>query len=170
MTLVPRLPMPPNRASRHDATFVAAASLAVAAGLGGTMLLHHLAAVRPARQLPIELVVASPIDVFADDYWSWPAELGTAASMFQCWPARSNRTAASVVVWTDKAGTVVAFGPAREGAQLPAYAASLAREPALDASVPVHVAVQGHAVRTARKRSTLQLKDTKLDCVRSWDD
>ena len=106
-----------------------------------------------------------------DPDW-WPTNIATAVGMFECRPAsvKAVGSRASVVVWTGAANQVIAFAPARTGSQLPAYAASLAGRAPMDEGRAIQVAAQGHAVVSARRTSTLQLKDLRLACSRTWDD
>lgn len=99
-----------------------------------------------------------------------PENLGAAAGMFQCKPTEASSNLESVVVWTDSVNKVVAFGAAREGTPLPAYATALGGAEIVDVHQPMHVAVEGHVMQTLREKSVLRLKDTELACIRTWDD
>jgi hypothetical protein len=155
---------------------VIAAGLVTALGLAAYVWILGAMSPKPdlpspqaARQSPAGFVLDD--DVFSNDFaWAWPENLRSTASMFQCWPDASKDTAASMMVWTDKANKVVAFGTAREGMPLPAYATVLSRTGTVDASGSVQAASEGHVMLTSKTKNALQGEDLKLTCLRTHDD
>lgn len=171
MTPPPLLPIPPRRLSRRATWGWLAAGLASAACLAGFAWRQGAASPFPARQ-PVALSSLATEDAFPFEAFAleWPEDLAGAVGMFQCWAPAAAEADTSVVVWTDQVNQVVAFGPAMDGVRLPAYAAALAGAPAAGANPPIQVAAPGHVLQVSSKETTLQLQDTKLDCVRNWDD
>jgi hypothetical protein len=149
---------------------VITACLVTVACLAGYGWLRKAAAPHAAPKHAVQTAAVADYGLTFEGFsWGWPEHLA-AIAMFQCAPPASKDNRASVVVWTDKVNHVIAFGPAQEGVPMPAYATALSVAGAVDASQSIHVAGTGHAMRTSKKKNTLQLNDVKLDCVRNWDD
>lgn len=173
MLSLPPIPlMPPIRRSRWSPRGVAVASLVTAVSLALYAALQAApASPRSVQPLAGQSGTASAGNVFPEDLvWWWPLNVGSATSLFHYWPNAAKSSADSVVVWTDKANHVVAFGAAQDAAQLPAYAVALGTTGKRDASPFVQIAGKGHVVRVAEKKSALRLNDMQLDCVRTSDD
>lgn len=175
MTLSPLPPLPPNPPPRRALRGVIAAGLATALCLAGYVWLSGAASPKP--DVPSPQAVQAPVGfilddgVFSDDFaWAWPENLASTASMFQCWSDAGKDTAASMMVWTDKANKVVAFGTAREGTPLPAYATVLSRTGTVDASGSVQAAREGHVMLVSKKKNALQVKDMNFTCFKTHDD
>lgn len=173
MLPLPPIPlMPPIRRSRWSPRGLVVASLVTAVSLALHATLQAAAASpRSVQPLAGQSGTASAGNVFPDDLvWWWPLNVGSATSLFHCWPNAAKSSADSVVVWTDKAHHVVAFAAAQDAAQLPAYAVALGTTGKRDASPFVQIAGKGHVVRVTEKKSALRLNDMQLDCVRTSDD
>lgn len=172
MLPLPLIPlMPPIRRSRWSPRGLVVASLVTAASLALYATLQAAASPRSVQPLAGQSGTASTGNVSPEDLvWWWPLNVGDAAGLFQCWPNAAKSSGDSVVVWTDKANHVVAFGAAQDAAQLPAYAAALGTAGTREASPFVQVAGKGHVVQVAEKKSALRLNDMQLDCVRTSDD
>ena len=175
MRMLPLPPIPPTPAIRLARWFprglvVAGLVTAVSLALHAT---SQPAAASPRFVQPLagQAGGASGGKVYPEDLvWWWPLNVGSATTLFHCWPKAARSSADSVAVWTDKANHVVAFGAAKEGAQLPAYAVALGTTGKREASPFVEIAGKGHVVRVAEKRSALRLNAMQLDCVRTSDD
>lgn len=173
MLPLPPIPlMPPIRRSRRFPRGLVVASLVTAVSLALHATLQAAAASpRSVQPLAGQSATGTAGNVFPEDLvWWWPLNIGSATSLFHCWPNTAKSSADSVVVWTDKANHVVAFGAARDAAQLPTYAVALGTTGKRDASPFVQIAGKGHVVRVAGKKSALRLNDMQLDCVRTSDD
>lgn len=177
MTQSPLPPPPTNPLTRSillrgvcAAGLATALCLAAYVGLPGAMSPKpDLPSPQADRQSAAGFVLDD--DVFSNDFaWAWPESLASTAGMFQCWLDASKDTAASMVVWTDKAQKVVAFGTAREGMPLPAYATVLSRTGTVDASGSVQAASEGHVMWISKTKNALQVKDMKFTCLRTHDD
>lgn len=150
---------------------LALAGLVVAVCVAGYATLQNKASPPlPVQQVGARFDIATADAVFTEDFDWWIQNVGSATALFQCWPTAARNLQASVVVWTDRANKIVAFGAAQEGAQLPLYTAVLGKTATMDANDSVHVAKEGHVLLTAGKKSVLQLTDATLDCERNWDD
>jgi hypothetical protein len=173
MLQLPPIPlMPPIRRSHRSPRGFVVASLVTAGSLALTATLQAAAA-SPTSVQPLagQSGTASAGNVFPEDLvWWWPLNVGSATSLFHCWPNAAKSSTDSVVVWTDKANHVVAFGAAKDAAQLPAYATALGTTGKRDASPFVQIAGKGHVVRVTEKKSALKLNGMQLDCVRTSDD
>jgi hypothetical protein len=173
MLSLPPIPlMPPIRRSRWSPRGLAVASLVTAVSLALHATLQAAAASpRSVQPLAGQSGTASAGNVFPEDLvWWWPLNVGSATSLFHCWPNAAKSSADAVVVWTDKANHVVAFGAAQDATQLPAYAVALGTTGKRDASPFVQIAGKGHVVRVAETGSALRLSDMQLHCVRTSDD
>lgn len=172
LPLPPISPRPPIRRPRWSPRGLAVASLVTVVSL----VLHATwqpAAASPRSVQPLagQSGNASVGNVYPEDLvWWWPLNVGSATTLFHCWPNAARSSADSVVVWTDKANHVVAFAAARDAAQLPAYAVALGTTGKRDASPFVQIAGKGHVVRVAEKKSALRLNDIELACIRTSDD
>jgi hypothetical protein len=165
---LPRWKMPDRSLYRIGCAIVAivAAAICVATSIGS----GNTTAIRTTRQSFRAGDAVDHVVRIEAVYWEWPRHLPGAVGMFQCWPARERRTLDSVVVWTDRAGTVIAFGAAREDAPLPTYAVALRDAGAADASRPIEIADRRHVMRLSRGSPALQLGNLGLSCMPTWDD
>ncbi len=142
-------------------------------GLGLWSLAWHQEATSPL--LPQEQAV-TPGAILDDIAWAagvesqWPVGLEAAAGMFQCWPTTGMHESNSLIVWTNKAHHVIAFSPTVSHAPLPAFAATIGRGRAVPMWQQVRVAEPGYVMRVGGTEFGLQLKNTELVCVRTWDD
>ncbi len=128
---------------------------------------HH----RPARPHAAAPASVTHDDLLAEGFsYGWPEFLVAATSMYHCAPTAGRGTKDSVVVWTDKANQIVAFGPAQEGETLPAHVLALGAAQAVPADTSIRVAEGGHAVLVSARQNTLQVNGMQLACVRTWDD
>ncbi|RCW72597.1 hypothetical protein [Pseudorhodoferax soli] len=169
MTLLPNPSLSMPRSARPGlvgAGLAAVALLACHAWLPGNAPLSSA-----PRAVPLVHPMTAQDDGFADGLlWEWPAQMAGAAGMFQCAPTVGSEVQASVIVWTDSADNVLAFGSAIEGAPWPAYAAAFMPAQAGGPAQPIHMAEQGHAVGASGRDRFVQLRGTRLACVRTWDD
>lgn len=162
--------MPAHTPLRPALTGAVVASLAVVLLLAGYAALRH-----PAAPVPLDVAArGAPVqwdEGFPDDFASWPLERG-AVGMFLCRPGGTAPadTGSSVVVWTDAANNVVAFGGASQSGTPPAHARALGVAGALDTTASIQAAGGGHLVRTRGAQSSLLVDGAELGCIRNWDD
>lgn len=118
---------------------------------------------------------ASADDGFPQDphAWLWPANVAAPARVYQCSPGASRQARDLVLVWTDKANKVIAFGAVAERGQIPAYAQALGgtrADEGADAIRTVRLAGRGHEVIATNKQHSLKVMDISLGCIASIDE
>jgi hypothetical protein len=169
----PPMPASPYRPARSGHLLLVAAGLAAAVAL---LLCHAwLRGARPVPQVAWQAGVAPPA-AQGDDWpldgllWEWPMHLAGAAGMYHCRPAVAGDAHDAVMVWTDSGDNIVAFGAVMEGVPWPSYAAALGVAGAAGPGQPIQIAERGHVVQVSAEESFVQLRDSRLACVRTWDD
>ena len=169
MTLLPNLSVFTPRRARPGLLGVGLAAVAFLAC--HAWLADNGPSTPAALALPLAQPIAAQDGGFADGLlWEWPAHMAGAAGMFQCALTLGGEVQASVVVWTDSADNVMAFGSAMEGVPWPAYAAAFGLSQAVGPGQPIQMAEQGHVVAGSGRDRFVQLRSMRLACVRTWDD
>lgn len=109
-------------------------------------------------------------DALEDAKLYWPERLAPASRLYQCSPPGHTLGRASVLVWTDRKGQVMAVGAALEGGSLPSHALALVNQAHGQDSDSLRIAAPGYAVRTVGRGPLLRVGPQALACQQTSDD